>query len=126
MALEDLTIKEQVDTPYVHLNATAGTLEITGRSLPENAVVFYEPVMHWLDSYLQHPAEETVLSLKLEYFNSSSSLMLLKLMNRLQTLRTAGKAAKVLWFYVRGDDLMEERGLEMQELLEIPIEVRTY
>ena len=35
----------------------AGIMEIKGRSIPENSIEFYKPLVDWLDEYAKSPKE---------------------------------------------------------------------
>ncbi len=72
-----IKIQGSDDTPKVILDADNNTFEISGRSLPEDVVAFYDPILEWLDEYAQNPLEKTVFNFKLEYFNTASSKLLL-------------------------------------------------
>ena len=50
-----IKIQGSDDTPKVILDADNNTFEISGRSLPEDVVAFYDPILEWLDEYAQNP-----------------------------------------------------------------------
>ena len=54
---EPLNIVKQEDTPSVILDKEQGLFEIGHRSLPENAIAFYEPILNWLNEYKSAPLE---------------------------------------------------------------------
>lgn len=107
-------------TPLVSLNATSGLLRLEGKSIPENSVEFYRPILEWLDQYANSPAAETVLELSLEYFNTSSSKCLLDVFRKLEGLNSHGSVA-IRWFYDEEDEDMKEVGEDYQALLKVPI-----
>lgn len=124
--MENLTIKATDDTPEVSFDAS-GTMVLSGRSLPEDAASFYNPLLQWLSDYgklgLTNPV---VFDMKLEYFNTASSKMLLDLFNELETVAKSGADTLVRWYYPEGDDDMQEAGEEYAELVEIRFEMLTY
>ena len=67
--MEPISIIGTPKTPTVTFEAN-GKLEIKGRSIPENSVEFYKPLVDWLEQYLSSPAPLTEVSIKLEYFNT--------------------------------------------------------
>ena len=72
------------DTPTVILDKENNIFEISGRSLPEDVVVFYKPILEWLDEYKNDPLDKTVFNFKLEYFNTASSKLLLDVLLKLE------------------------------------------
>lgn len=107
------------DTPKVVLDKDANLLEISGRSLPEDAAEFYQPVLDWLDEYAQSPNGETDFQMKLEYFNTASSKLLLDILTKLEDIDNA----KVSWYFNEDDEDMEEAGEEFEELIDVDFEL---
>src|SRR5688572_31551773 len=71
--MEILNLEGTADTPKIILDKGNGIFEISGRSLPEDSVEFYGPVLEWISNYAKAPNATTHFSFKLEYFNTSSS-----------------------------------------------------
>ena len=57
--MEKLDIQGESDRPDIHLDHEAGSLYIGGNSLPENVNEIYQPVLEWIDAYIQHPNPKT-------------------------------------------------------------------
>ncbi len=81
--LRDLTIEKTSKTPHIELKLESGEISLTGKSLPENATKIYEPVLNWVNNYIQQAKPVTNLRIRLEYFNTSSSLWITKIMKAL-------------------------------------------
>ena len=81
--LTDLIIEKTPKTPQIELKYSSGELSLTGRSLPENATRIYEPVLNWINQYVIQPQPVTNLRLRVEYFNTSSSLWISQIMKTL-------------------------------------------
>ncbi len=116
------------DTPKVILDANPENpfMEISGRSLPEDVVAFYDPILEWLDEYAENPLEKTVLNIKLEYFNTASSKLLLDILLKLEDMHEAGNDVLVRWHYPDDDEDMEEAGEEYEDIVEVPFEQVSY
>ncbi|MDQ3394085.1 MAG: DUF1987 domain-containing protein, partial [Bacteroidota bacterium] len=69
------------------------------------------------------PNEVTILYVKLEYFNTSSSKCLVEVFRKLEKLHNIGKEIKIRWFYEAEDEDMLESGEDFKEILKIPIEL---
>ncbi len=114
------------DTPTVTLDKENNIFEISGRSLPEDVVVFYKPILEWLDAYKEDPLEKTVFDFKLEYFNTASSKLLLDVLLKLEDISSDGHDVLVRWHYPDDDEDMEEAGEEYSEIVEVPFEQVPY
>ncbi len=117
-SMEILTLEGTEDTPRIHLDKKAGKMEISGRSLPEDATEFYKPVLDWIEAYAKDPNPTTTVVFKLEYFNTASSKLILDVLYALEDINNI----KVQWHFLEEDEDMEEAGQEFSELVEIPFE----
>lgn len=112
--MNKLSITGTEDTPTVLLDKTSGIFEISGRSLPEDAAEFYAPILKWLTDYANDANPKTEFQMKLEYFNTASSKLLLDVLTKLESIDNS----KVIWFYHDDDEDMEEAGEEFSEIIE--------
>jgi len=114
------------DTPTVILDKENNIFEISGRSLPEDVVVFYKPILEWLDEYKNDPLDQTVFNFKLEYFNTASSKLLLDVLLKLEDIHNDGHEVLVKWHYPDDDEDMEEAGEEYSDIVDVPFEQVPY
>lgn len=119
-----LKLKGSKETPDVNFDRDAGVFIIGGRSLPEDAAQFYQPIIAWMKDYASNPLDNTELSTHFEYFNSSSIKQLLILFKALESILDSGKTARIIWKYDEDDDLMEIKGKEFKRMLKIPFELQ--
>jgi hypothetical protein len=84
-------------TPKLDFNPDAQTFLISGRSIPENSIEFYKPLLDWLDKYVQNPLDSTTFEIKLEYFNTSSSKCLVEIFRKLEKINADGKSITIDW-----------------------------
>lgn len=124
--MEKLFIESTEDTPKVLFDSAEGTFEISGRSLPEDVVDFYAPVLEWLDAMAEDTPENVDFSFKLEYFNTASSKLILDILLKLDNIYNDGTPMKVLWHYIEMDEDLMEAGEELSELVDIPFELIAY
>ncbi len=120
--MENINIKGTLKTPSIICNSN-GHLEITGRSIPENSVQFYLPLLQWLDEYFNNPQPTTVVDMKLEYFNTSSSKSIYDMFKKLIALKESGHEVLVKWYYESDDDDMRETGEDYQLMTKLPFEM---
>lgn len=123
MSIESLHIPATSDTPVVQFDHTTGKLSIKGRSLPENAYAFFGPLIDWAKRYTAGEPESTEITVFLDYYNSSSGRYLLELLYVFEENLKNKSRLKVIWQAEEDDDLMIEKGEEMQSILEIPFEI---
>lgn len=116
-----MKLQSTFETPAVSLDFEAGRLEFTGRSLPEDTTNFYRPILNWIDNYIQNPNLKTEIDIKLEYFNTATSKVLLNLLSKFKNSRDV----KVNWFHYEEDEDMLESGKEYEELVKIPFSFQT-
>lgn len=118
--METIKIIATEDTPNVILDPENNQFEISGRSLPEDVVVFYQPVMQWLDQLQNNPIRDLNLMIKLEYFNTASSKLILDILLKLEDIFHNGTPVKVTWYYIASDSDMKEAGEEYSEIVGLP------
>ena|ERR1700741_4126049 len=114
--MEPLIIHQSDDTPKVVFDINKDFFEISSRSLPENAVLFYTPLMDWLTTYSSSPSENTNVIFHFEYISTSSTKQVLKLILILDQLSKTRKVT-VNWNYDKGDADMMETGERLEKLM---------
>jgi hypothetical protein len=109
--LTNLFIEQTPKTPQVDLNQYNGELILYGRSIPENAAKVYEPVLDWVSKYVLNARPTTNFRLNLEYFNTSSSIWLVKIMKILIQIKDPDYVL-IIHLYIPLEDFddMEESG----------------
>ena len=124
--METLRIEATDDSPQVLLNQEDKQFEISGKSLPEDVVEFYQPVMDWLKKYRGKPNSRTEFNLKMIYFNTASSKLIMDILMIFEEMVEEGHDVVVLWHSMESDEDMQEAGKEYEEMLDIPFEHLTY
>ncbi len=118
--MSPLVIESSLETPEIILDKKTNTFLFKGKSLPENPIVFYEPVFKWLDDYLIDPNPETLVNFMMVYFNTSSSKIILDIMKRLELIKKSGHLVTVNWRFREDDEEMLEAGEIYAERVSIP------
>jgi hypothetical protein len=124
--MEKLHLPATDETPEVILDAEDKQFEFSGRSLPEDVVSFYTPVLEWLDEFENNPVEDAEFVFKLEYFNTASSKLILDILLKIDDIFDEGVPLKVKWYYMELDLDLQEAGEEYSELIEVPFELVAY
>ena len=118
--MEPLIITGTDEIPTVILDKEKNLFEISGQSIPEEAISFYSPVIDWFEEYSQNPNSKTILNLQLEYCNSSYSKAIVDILEILEEMNQKGNQVEVVWHYMEDDDDMLDMGKEFQEIINVP------
>ena len=124
--LDKLLIYPSIDTPKVDLNAETGILAMEGKSFPPDVIQFYSKITTWIDDYIENPFEKTVVNLKLDYFNTASSKIILDILYKFEELHHNGNKVIINWHYPEDDEDMEETGIEYSEIVDAPFKLISY
>ena len=118
---EILKIEGNSNWPEIVFNSTTGNLSMVGRSIVENAIRFYDPILDWVKDYCKNPAEKTEFHIKLEYFNTSTSKYILSIIDKLSMLHDNGNSVEVYWYSI--DEDMEELGEDYKAMIDVPFKL---
>jgi len=121
--MKDFVLTETNKTPKITFKPKSGLLEISGKSIPENSALFFDPVIEWINEYVDKPANTTTMIIKLEYFNTSSSKYLVEIFRKLEILFKRGNKVLIKWFYEEEDEDMLESGEDFKEIIQVPVEL---
>jgi hypothetical protein len=115
--MENLLIKGTSRTPEVDFNVD-GHIRIKGRSIPEDAGLFYNHLYSWIFRYCMNPLAETIVNLELEYMNSGSAKSILQILRELSNVTLHGNhKLSINWYYEIGDEDMLEKGEYFESIL---------
>ncbi|MGD9978135.1 MAG: DUF1987 domain-containing protein [Bacteroidales bacterium] len=121
--MELINIEGTSKTPTVSMDHNNGVVEIKGRSIPENSVEFYKPIVDWLDEYAKSPSGKTVVNIRLEYFNTASSKCILDVFKKLEMLKKNSNDVVINWYYEEDDEDMLEAGEDYESIIKVPFKM---
>lgn len=121
--MEKIDIKETSKTPSVNFDPERGLFEMRGKSIPENSNSFYGPLLQYVEKYGSRPAERTVLSVRFEFFNTSSSNRIHALFKRFERIYLSDSDVLIRWYCENGDDNMRDAGRDFKAILQVPFEI---
>jgi hypothetical protein len=110
-------------TPEVVLDPQNKVFSISGSSRPENPMQFYKPIFDWITEYIENSSGRFTFEVKMSYFNTSTSKILLDLFELFERLAEE-KDIHVIWYHESDDDEMQEAGEELLDLVEISYEIK--
>lgn len=110
-------------TPEVVLDPQNKVFSISGSSRPENPMQFYKPIFDWITEYIENSNDRFIFEVKMSYFNTSTSKVLLDLFELFERLAEE-KDIHVIWYHESDDDEMQEAGEELLDLVELSYEIK--
>lgn len=102
------------DSPSIALQSGSGTLDIQGRSFPEDSFAFYEKILDWINKNTSEFSSGVRVNFFLTYVNSTSAIMLSRMLTRLKEF-TKDDQLKVTWKFYADDESLEELGYKLSE-----------
>jgi hypothetical protein len=124
--METLRIEQTDDSPLVILDHEDNHFELSGKSLPEDVVDFYQPVLDWLNTYSEAPLSNTIFNIKLTYFNTASSKLILDILLIFEEMVAEGHDVLIRWYSLRTDEDMQEAGKVYEEMIDVSFEHIVY
>lgn len=116
--IKGLFIKGTSKTPEIGFKP--GSIFIGGRSIPEDAVSFYKPVVQWIENYVVNPEEETKVEFRIEYINSGSNRFIFNILKLLNECYKSGHKIIISWLFEEDDDTIKNLGMDFKGLLDVP------
>lgn len=113
--MENYYLASSTKTPEIEFR-TDGYFKISGNSYMENPAKFYTDLLEWVEAFLKQNDENTpvYLDVYLVYINTSSTKIILKLMNLINAVSKS--ELKVTWKYQIDDDEMLELGKDFEKI----------
>jgi len=115
--MDTLYIAASSSSPEIDFRFNERHLSIRGEAYPENAAVFWSPILDTLRKFLIEDAsdEPLIIDIFLTYFNSSSTKMLFSFFSLLDEKASKGIPVLLNWHRDEEDDTIFEFGQELQE-----------
>jgi hypothetical protein len=118
--IDQIYIEGTRKTPSVSLDSK-GIIKIEGRSIPEDAELFFKDVVAWMNEYTLLKITSTRVDLAFEYLNSGTSKVILQMLKSLKDLGSSGHKLIINWYYEEGDDDILERGEYFASILDVKL-----
>jgi hypothetical protein len=112
--MSSIELKETSHSPRVICRPN-GEITLYGRSIPENAIDFYMPILKWLEGYKNSPASETNYTFELDYINSISFKMIYEVLKVGRQLKESGHTVNVEWKYEEDDEEILDQGKTFEQ-----------
>lgn len=121
--MEKHVIQEELkNCPGIYYYPESNSLELVGRSIPENPELIFRRLDEWITSHFE-ARKELVVNIKLEYINSGSSKYLYEVLKRLTGFGRTGSRVTLKWLYEEDDEAMLELGEHYRDTAGIPLQI---
>ncbi len=118
--LRKFHIARTKETPEVTLDPESSKFSMVGNSVSENSFNFYKPVIDAIDQYQNAGVKIRDVEIDMEYFNSSSSKIILDVLLR---IKKSNSDILVRWI-VKSDDVdMIEAAEDYMAIVNAPFEI---
>jgi len=111
--MEDLIIiNETIESPFIKMDFKNGILEFKGNSTIDDVVLFYKPVLVWLDNYSNYTKKDLRVLFKFQYLNVHSETILFDILTKFYQIKDKNYV-EIYW--VCKDENDEELGMRFKE-----------
>jgi hypothetical protein len=113
--LKILEIPRTKNSPALLLDPK-GVISIEGRCVVEHAESFFADVIHWIKQYLDTKPDRTVVEVRMDYMNSSSTKQMTDIFAAIADSLIQGNNVIIKWYYEEDDEDIRDMGEEYQEI----------
>lgn len=117
--MDKLEIKEGKNTPHIIFDPAGNRFSVAGKSFPENAKKFYEPILSWLDQF--SPSGNIEFNFVLYYISSSSIISILEIIRKLDKINSSNTSITINWCFEEDDDDIKKIGEDYQRISKLNI-----
>lgn len=121
--MKELIIEPTKTTFSVNFDFSQGVLKFSGNSYPENAYEFFQPLIDKLKVFLKDFRKSVKVVFVVNYFNTSSSKYMFKIMELIDQHKRKGNDVEVLWHFIPGEEDMLETWSDLMNELDLSFEI---
>lgn len=121
--MENFVVNGDDLLPNVCFDKDKNLFSIGGRSIPENAIAVYSPIIDWWKQYILAPNPETHIEMNFEYINSSSMKQIAKLIAILDNVPVSKSKITVSWHYNADDTDSKMQAERLAKMVKFPFKL---
>lgn len=110
-------------SPEIDFNVEEKKFIVRGRSMPNDAESFFNPILSWLRDNLKHQFLKANFDVTLDYYNTGSFIRLMSMFNLLEELNGFDNELTIRWICESDDDDNIADGESFKDVLKIPFEI---
>ena len=122
--INNLFIEATNSTPLIDFKE--GILLIKGQSYSENPMLFYQPIINWLKNYFNVYEGETIVSLDLIYYNTSSAKFIVSIFDIFENANNNNQNIILNWYYDEENINILESGQDFKEEVTFEFNIISY
>lgn len=107
--------EKATSTPYVLIDEEKSYMKMEGKCFHEKTAEFFKEITDWLDEYLETNFGTFTFDNEINYFNSSTTKLLLNMMLKMDDHSTPKNKIIVNWITTKKNDIMIECFEDFQE-----------
>ena len=107
--------EKATSTPYVLIDEKKSYMKLEGRCFHENVAEFFKEVNNWLDVYLATDFGTFTFDCAINYFNSSTTKLLLNMLFKMDKHASEENQIIVNWITTEDNEIMIECGEDFAE-----------
>lgn len=112
---EKIYIEKTMKSPEVLFDRENGIISLKGNAILEDTIPFFEPLIQWVDEYVQNP-KDTHVDIDLEYFNTSAAKVFVCIFKSLSRIEQANRKLNINWIYCEDDEIIRDSGIDFSKL----------
>ena len=109
-------------SPAITFDSETGFLSIEGKSIPENPINLFQPLMEEVVTYCSNPCPKTTIELRFDYCNTSSVKWIFHILEKFERIYIYDKKTVDIKFFYSDENTLE-MGKYLQINLAIPIDL---
>ena len=114
----ELFIQERtLHTPDIYGSVEKGLIKIQGICRPENAIEYFRDFISWMKYFNMVTTANILVEIDLEYMNTSSGMILYKILSGIKSKLNSGQKLMIVWRYDQQDQDMKMVGEDFQYML---------
>ena len=140
--MDSLIVEGTPTTAAISYNIQAKRYTLSGKSMHEDAMHFYQPIMNWMDRFEEwilerfnnhFIQEKHTFVFDLDYYNSTAGKYIYQIIEKIDKIYVeidnnhnkshSQVEIEIKWLFGEDDEFMQEAGEEMQDITELDIQV---
>ncbi len=123
--MHKLELAPSKTTPGISFDPGTHTIKFYGHSYPTNPVTFFQPLITWVEEYLMFfPKEKKELIFIMEYFNTSSSTFIFKILELFDVHHQKFNNVELIFQCSDNEDDVLESWKSLIRDLDLPCEIK--
>jgi len=110
--------EKTASTPYILVDEKKGYMKLEGRCFHENVGGFFKEINEWLEQYLTTDFQTFTFDNCLNYFNSSTTKLILNMLYKMDRASSEKNKVIVNWITSKDNEIVAECGEDFKEEME--------